>query len=269
MKKRAAVLCMLAGLLMLLSGCMAGDVSLVDMSVEQPDPVSGKIKLLEQNQNGLTSGEFLFLLSLPPRSENYKPALDSTFDDITLGKDLFFIITNTATQQQYRLTDITLARDPSISYVKDIEGNTYDQLGLLVAYDNIDPGSYSVTNMGGTITYRTRTGTAAETLNASSIDDDYNNSFTVVTPTPTPTPKPKPTDAPTPTPVVTAAPTATPTGTATPMPTSAPTVTPTAMPTVTPFVPPKTGDNAAPWTWGVLLLVCGAGLLLMYRRTRS
>ena len=266
MKKRAAVLCMLAGLLMLLSGCMAGDVSLVDMSVEQPDPVSGKIKLLEPDQNGLTSGEFLFLISLSSKSEEYKPALDSTFDDITLGKDLFFIITNTATQQQYRLTDITLARDPSISYVKDIEGNTYDQLGLLVAYDNIDPGSYSVTNMGGTITYRTRTGTAEETLRASSLNR-HNSSFTVVTPTPTPTPKP--TDAPTPTPAVTATPTATSTGTATPMPTSAPTVTPTAMPTVTPFVPPKTGDNAAPWTWGVLLLVCGAGLLLMYRRTRS
>ena len=262
MKKRAAVLCMLAGLLMLLSGCMAGDVRLVDMSVEQPDPVSGKYQTLAPDQNGLTSGEFLFLLSLPPFGESDAPAEDSTFDDITLGKDLFFIITNTATQQQYRLTDITIARDPSISYVKDIEGRIYNQLGLLVAYENIDPGSYSVTDMGGTITYRTRTGTAAETLNASSLDGDYNNytnSFTVVTPTPTPTPKP--TDAPTPS--------ATPTGTATPMPTSAPTVTPTAMPTVTPFVPPKTGDNAAPWSWGVLLLVCGAGLLLMYRRTRS
>ena len=254
MKKRAAVLCMLAGLLMLLSGCMAGDVSLVDMSVEQPDPVSGKIKLLEQNQNGLTSGKFLFLLSLPPRSENYKPALDSTFDDITLGKDLFFTITNAANQQQYRLTDITIARDSSISYVKYIKGKIYNQLGLLVAYENIDPGSYSVTDMGGTITYRTKTGTAAKTLNASSIEDDYNSSFTVVTPVPTATPTPKPTDAPT----------------ATPTPTSTATVTPTAMPTVTPFVPPKTGDNAAPWSWGVLLLVCGAGLLLMmYRRTRS
>jgi len=121
----------------------------------------------------------------------------------------------------------------------------------LVAYENIDPGSYSVTDMGGTITYRTETGTAAQTLRASSIGGNYNNSFTVVTPAPTATPTSKPTDAPTPTPTSTA------------------TVTPTAMPTVTPFVPPKTGDNAAPWTWGVLLLVCGAGLLLMYRRTRS
>ena len=255
MKKRAAVLCMLAGLLMLLSGCMAGDVSLVDMSVEQPDPVSGKIKLLEPNQNGLTSGEFLFLLSLPPVGESDAPAVDSTFDDITLGKDLFFTITNATTQKQYRLTDITIARDSSISYVKYIEGKIHNQLGLLVAYDNIDPGRYSVTNMGGTITYRTKTGTAAKTLRSNSIDDDYNSSFTVVTPTPTP----KPTDAPTPKP--TDAPTPTPTSTAT--------ATPTAMPTVTPFVPPKTGDNAAPWSWGVLLLVCGAGLLLIYRRTRS
>lgn len=263
MKKRAAVLCMLAGLLMLLSGCMAGDVRLVDMSVEQPDPVSGKIKLLEPNQNGLTSGEFLFLLSLPPVGESDAPAVDSTFDDITLGKDLFFTITNATTQKQYRLTDITIARDSSISYVKYIEGKIHNQLGLLVAYDNIDPGRYSVTNMGGTITYRTKTGTAAKTLRSNSIDDDYNSSFTVVTPVPTATPTPKPTDVPTPTP------TSTPTGTTTPAPTSTATVTPTAMPTVTPFVPPETGDNAAPWTWGVLLLVCGAGLLLMYRRTRS
>ena len=254
MKKRAAVLCMLAGLLMLLSGCMAGDVSLVDMSVEQPDPVSGKYQTLAPDQNGLTSGEFLFILRLFPHNQSYNPAVDSTFDDITLGKDLFFTITNTATQKQYRLTNITLARDPSISYVKDIgNGAIEDRLGLLVAYENIDPGSYSVTNMGGTITYRTETGTAEQTLRASSIGGEYNNSFTVVTPTPKPTdaPTPKPTDAPTPTPTSTA------------------TVTPTAMPTVTPFVPPKTGDNAAPWTWGVLLLVCGAGLLLMYRRTRS
>ena len=253
MKKRAAVLCMLAGLLMLLSGCMAGDVSLVDMSVEQPDPVSGKYQTLAPDQNGLTSGEFLFLLSLPPLGESDVPAEDSTFDDIMLGKDLFFTITNAANQQQYRLTDITIARDSSISYVKYIEGRIYNQLGLLVAYENIDPGSYSVTNMGGTITYRTKTGTAAETLRSNSIDDDYNSSFTVVTPVPTATPTPKPTDAPT----------------ATPTPTSTATVTPTAMPTVTPFVPPMTGDNAAPWAWGVLLLVCGAGLLLMYRRTRS
>ena len=186
--------------------------------------------------------------------------MDSTFEDITLGKDLFFTITNTATQKQYRLTNITLARDPSISYVKDMgNGTIEDRLGLLVAYENIDPGSYSVTNMGGTITYRTETGTAEQTLRASSIGGEYNNSFTVVTPVPTATPKP--TDAPTPTPKPTDAPTPTPTSTAT--------VTSTAMPTVTPFVPPKTGDNAAPWTWGVLLLVCGAGLLLMYRRTRS
>ena len=250
MKKRAAVLCMLAGLLMLLSGCMAGNVSLVDMSVEQPDPVSGKYQTLAPDQNGLTSGEFLFILRLFPHNQSYNPAVDSTFDDITLGKDLFFTITNAATQKQYRLTNITLARDPSISYVKDIgNGAIEDRLGLLVAYENIDPGSYSVTNMGGTITYRTETGTAAQTLRASSIGGEYNNSFTVVTPVPTATPKP--TDAPTPTPTSTA------------------TVTPTAMPTVTPFVPPKTGDNAAPWTWGVLLLACGVGLLLMYRRTRS
>lgn len=259
MKKRAAVLCMLAGLLMLLSGCMAGEVRLVDMSVEQPDPVSGKIKLLAPDQNGLTSGEFLFLLSLPPLGESDVPAEDSTFDDIMLGKDLFFTITNAANQQQYRLTDITIARDSSISYVKYIEGRIYNQLGLLVAYENIAPGSYSVTNMGGTITYRTKTGTHAETLRSNSIDDDYNSSFTVVTPVPTATPKPKPTDAPTPTSTATVTPTVMPT----------PTVTPTAMPTVTPFVPPKTGDNAAPWAWGVLLLVCGAGLLLIYRRTRS
>lgn len=252
MKKRAAVLCMLAGLLMLLSGCMAGDVSLVDMSVEQPDPVSGKYQTLAPDQNGLTSGEFLFILRLFPHNQSYNPAVDSTFDDITLGKDLFFTITNAATQKQYRLTNITLARDPSISYVKDMgNGAIEDRLGLLVAYENIDPGRYSVTNMGGTITYRTETGTAAQTLRASSIGGDYNNSFTVVTPVPTATPTSKPTDAPAPTPTSTA------------------TVTPTAMPTVTPFVPPKTGDNAAPWTWGVLLLVCGAGLLLMYRRTRS
>ena len=62
-----------------------------------------------------------------------------------------------------------------------------DQLGLLVAYENIDPGSYSVTNMGGTITYRTETGTAEKTLLSSSIDGDYSNSFTVVTPVPTAT----------------------------------------------------------------------------------
>lgn len=252
MRKRAAVLCMLAGLLMLLSGCMAGEVRLVDMSVEQPDPVSGKYQTLAPDQNGLTSGEFLFILRLFPHNQSYNPAVDSTFDDITLGKDLFFTITNTATQKQYRLTNITLARDPSISYVKDMgNGAIEDRLGLLVAYENIDPGSYSVTNMGGTITYRTETGTAAQTLRASSIGGNYNNSFTVVTPVPTATPTSKPTDAPTPTPTSTA------------------TVTPTAMPTITPFVPPKTGDNAAPWTWGVLLLVCGAGLLLMYRRTRS
>lgn len=258
MKKRAAVLCMLAGLLMLLSGCMAGDVSLVDMSVKQPDPVSGKYQTLAPDQNGLTSGEFLFILRLFPHNQSYNPAVDSTFDDITLGKDLFFTITNAATQKQYRLTNITLARDPSISYVKDMgNGAIEDRLGLLVAYENIDPGSYSVTDMDGTITYRTETGTAEQTLRASSIGGEYNNSFTVVTPTP------KPTDAPTPTP------TTTPTGTTTPAPTSTATVTPTAMPTVTPFVPPKTGDNAAPWAWGVLLLVCGAGLLLIYRRTRS
>lgn len=262
MRKRAAVLCMLAGLLMLLSGCMAGDVSLVDMSVEQPDPVSGKYQTLAPDQNGLTSGEFLFILRLFPHDASNNPAVDSTFDDITLGKDLFFTITNTATQKQYRLTNITLARDPSISYVKDMgNGAIEDRLGLLVAYENIDPGSYSVTNMGGTITYRTETGTAEQTLRASSIGGEYNNSFTVVTPVPTATPASKPTDAPTPKPKPTDAPT--------PKPTSTATVTPTAMPTVTPFVPPKTGDNAAPWTWGVLLLVCGAGLLLMYRRTRS
>ena len=260
MRKRAAVLCMLAGLLMLLSGCMAGNVNLVDMSVEQPDPVSGKYQTLAPDQNGLTSGEFLFILRLFPHNQSYNPAVDSTFDDITLGKDLFFTITNAATQKQYRLTNITLARDPSISYVKDMgNGVIEDRLGLLVAYENIDPGSYSVTDMGGTITYRTETGTAAQTLRASSIGGEYNNSFTVVTPVPTATPKPKPTDAPTSKP--TDAPTPTPTATAT--------VTPTAMPTVTPFVPPKTGDNAAPWTWGVLLLVCGVGLLLIYRRTRS
>lgn len=264
MKKRAAVLCMLAGLLMLLSGCMAGDVSLVDMSVEQPDPVSGKYQTLAPDQNGLTSGEFLFILRLFPHDMSGKPAVDSTFDDITLGKDLFFTITNTATQKQYRLTNITLARDPSISYVKDMgNGAIEDRLGLLVAYENIDPGRYSVTNMGGTITYRTETGTAEQTLRASSIGGEYNNSFTVVAPVPTATPASKPTDAPTPKPKPK------PTDAPTPKPTSTATVTPTAMPTVTPFVPPKTGDNAAPWTWGVLLLVCGAGLLLMYRRTRS
>lgn len=261
MKKRAAVLCMLAGLLMLLSGCMAGEVRLVDMSVEQPDPVSGKIKLLEPDQNGLTSGQFLFLVTLPGGTavEN-NPALDSTINDVTLGNDVYFTILNVATQKQYQLTNVSLARDPSISYVRGTENATECQLGLLVTYANIDPGSYRVTDMDGSITYRTKTGTYTQSLRGSSLGQ-YSSYFSVVTPVPTATPTPKPTDAPTPT--------ATPTGTATPMPTSAPTVTPTAMPTVTPFVPPMTGDNAAPWTWGVLLLVCGAGLLLMYRRTRS
>lgn len=263
MKKRVAVLCMLAGLLMLLSGCMAGEVRLVDMSVEQPDPVSGKYQTLAPDQNGLTSGQFLFLVRLPGGTavEN-NPALDSTINDVTLGEDVYFTILNVATQRQYRLTNVALAQDPSVSYVRGTETATECQLGLLVTYANIDPGSYRVTDMDGSITYRTKTGTYTQSLRGNSLGQ-YSSYFSVVTPVPTATPTPKPTDAPTPTP------TATPTGTATPTPTSTATVTSTAMPTVTPFVPPKTGDNAAPWTWGVLLLVCGAGLLLICRRTRS
>lgn len=269
MKKRAAVLCMLAGLLMLLSGCMAGEVRLVDMSVEQPDPVSGKYQTLAPDQNGLTSGQFLFLVKLPGGTtvEN-NPALDSTINDVTLGEDVYFTILNVATQKQYQLTNVSLARDPSVSYVRGTETATECQLGLLVAYANIDPGSYRVTDMDGSITYRTKTGTYTQSLRGNSLGQ-YSSYFSVVTPTPNPTDESTATVTATPTPTATAAPTATPTGTATPTPTSTATVTPTAMPTVTPFVPPMTGDNAAPWTWGVLLLVCGAGLLLIYRRTRS
>lgn len=238
MKKRAALLCLLACLLLVLSGCMRGGVSVVNQQYAAP---------------GKTSGELLIPMKQGGMSQDYFPAKDLTIDEVKLEDDAYFVIVNEDTQEQFELKELSIERDPSVSYLNYISEDDFEfQLGILASY-NLAPGRYMLTDVEGHVSYRTQQGTRTSfAMGMNAREDDRR--FVIAAQT-----------APT-----TAAPTATPTPSPTATPTAAPTAAPTATPTVTP-VPalPKTGDNASVGTWMLLLLLCGAGFLLVRRRAHN
>ena len=221
--KRAALALLLLGALLLLSGCVQGDLSIVGVKPGQPGPESGQLRIL-----------FAMNIGNPP-----SPTM--TIDDVSLS-NVSFTITNEDTNEPTVVTNPTIDQDPAISYARfDEQGNMIEhQLGILIPY-TLESGRYRVTGVTGSVRYPVRGG--GEGSQSLKINESDNTSFTIVAPTPTPTatptatPTPTPTATPTPTP--TATPTPTPTATPTPTPTATPTAAPAATPAPTPAPDPK------------------------------
>ena len=189
--KRVALALLLLGALLLLSGCVQGDLSIVGVEPGQPGPESGQLRIL-----------FAMNATANP------PSPDMTIDDVSLS-NVSFTITNEDTNEPTVVTNPTIDRDPAISYARFEQGKMIEhQLGILIPY-TLKPGHYRVTDVKGDVLYPSAGGVVNRAL---SVNTSYNTSFTIAAPTPTPTATP------------TAAPTATPTAapTATPAPTPAP-----------------------------------------------
>jgi len=167
--KRAALALLLLGALLLLSGCVREDLSIVGVEPGQPGPESGQLRIL-----------FAMNIGNPP-----SPTM--TIDDVSLSK-VSFTITNEDTNEQTVVTNPTIDRDPAISYARfDEKGNMIEhQLGILIPY-TLKPGHYRVTDVKGDVLYPSADGVVNRSL---SVNTSYNTSFTIAAPTPTPTPDP-------------------------------------------------------------------------------
>ena len=205
--KRAALALLLLGALLLLSGCVQGDLSIVGVKPGQPGPESGQLRIL-----------FAMNIGNPP-----SPTM--TIDDVSLS-NVSFTITNEDTNELTVVTNPTIDQDPAISYARfDEQGYMVGhQLGILIPY-TLKSGRYRVTGVTGSVRYPVRGG--GEGSQSLKINESDNTSFTIVAPTPTPTATP------------TATPTPTPTATPTPTPTATPTAAPAATPAPTPAPDPK------------------------------
>ena len=185
--KRAALALLLLGALLLLSGCVQEDLSIVGVEPGQPGPESGQLRIL-----------FAMNVGNPP-----SPTM--TIDDVSLSK-VSFTITNEDTNEPTVVTNPTIDQDPAISYARfDEKGNMIEhQLGILIPY-TLKPGHYRVTDVKGDVLYPSAGGVVNRSL---SVNTSYNTSFTIAAPTPTPTATPTapPTAAPTATPAPTPAP---------------------------------------------------------------
>ena len=191
--KRAALVLLLLGALLRLSGCVREDLSIVGVEPGQPGPESGQLRIL-----------FAMNATANP------PSPDMTIDDVSLS-NVSFTITNEDTNEPTVVTNPTIDRDPAISYAQFEQGKMIKhQLGILIPY-TLKPGRYRVTGVKGDVLYPSADG-VSDVNQPLSVNTSYNTSFTIAAPTPTPTATP------------TAAPTATPTAapTATPAPTPAP-----------------------------------------------
>ena len=170
--KRAALALLLLGALLLLSGCVQGDLSIVGVEPGQPGPESGQLRIL-----------FAMNIGNPP-----SPTM--TIDDVSLS-NVSFTITNEDTNEPTVVTNPTIDQDPAISYARfDEQGNMIEhQLGILIPY-TLKPGRYRVTGVTGSVRYPVRGG--GEGFKYLKINENDNTSFTIVASTPTPTPAPDP-----------------------------------------------------------------------------
>ena len=170
--KRAALALLLLGALLLLSGCVQGDLSIVGVEPGQPGPESGQLRIL-----------FAMNMGNPP-----SPTM--TIDDVSLS-NVSFTITNEDTNEPTVVTNPTIDQDPAISYARfDEQGNMVKhQLGILIPY-TLKPGRYRVTGVTGSVRYPVRGG--GEGFKSLKINENDNTSFTIVASTPTPTPAPDP-----------------------------------------------------------------------------
>lgn len=121
--KRAALALLLLGALLLLSGCVQGDLSIVGVEPGQPGPESGQLRIL-----------FAMNIGNPP-----SPTM--TIDDVSLS-NVSFTITNEDTNEQTVVTNPTIDQDPAISYAQfDEQGKMIKhQLGILIPY-TLKPGA--------------------------------------------------------------------------------------------------------------------------------
>lgn len=165
--------------MLLLSGCVRGDLSIVGVEPGQPGPESGQLRIL-----------FAMNIGNPP-----SPTM--TIDDVSLS-NVSFTITNEDTNEPTVVTNPTIDQNPAISYARfDEQGNMIEhQLGILIPY-TLKPGRYRVTGVTGSVRYPVRGG--GEGSQSLKINESDNTSFTIVAPTPTPTATPTATPTPTPT----------------------------------------------------------------------
>ena len=133
--KRAALALLLLGALLLLSGCVQGDLSIVGVEPGQPGPGSGQLRIL-----------FAMNIGNPP-----SPTM--TIDDVSLS-NVSFTITNEDTNEPTVVTNPTIDRDPAISYARfNEQGKMIEhQLGILIPY-TLKPGRYRVTDVKGDVLY--------------------------------------------------------------------------------------------------------------------
>ena len=180
--KRAALALILLGALLLLSGCVQGDLSIVGVEPGQPGPESGQLRILFAMNTG------------------NPPSPTMTIDDVSLS-NVSFTITNEDTNEPTVVTNPKIDRDPAISYARFEQGKMIEhQLGILIPY-TLKPGRYRVTGGEGGVLYPSAGGVVNRSL---SVNTSYNTSFTIAAPTPTPTTTP--TATPTATPATTPAP---------------------------------------------------------------
>ena len=170
--KRTALALLLLGALLLLSGCVRGDLSIVGVEPGQPGPESGQLRIL-----------FAMNIGNPP-----SPTM--TIDDVSLS-NVSFTITNEDTNEPTVVTNPTIDQDPAISYARfDEQGNMIEhQLGILIPY-TLESGRYRVTGVTGSVRYPVSGG--GEGFESLKINENDNTSFTIVASTPTPTPAPDP-----------------------------------------------------------------------------
>lgn len=111
--KRAALALLLLGALLLLSGCVREDLSIVGVEPGQPGPESGQLRIL-----------FAMNVGNPP-----SPTM--TIDDVSLS-NVSFTITNEDTNEPTVVTNPTIDQDPAISYARfDAQGKMIEhQLGI-------------------------------------------------------------------------------------------------------------------------------------------
>ena len=170
--KRAALALLLLGALLLLSGCVQGDLSIVGVEPGQPGPGSGQLRIL-----------FAMNAGNPP-----SPTM--TIDDVSLS-NVSFTITNEDTNEPTVVTNPTIDQDPAISYARfdEQENMIKHQLGILIPY-TLESGRYRVTGVTGSVRYPVSGG--GEGFKSLKINENDNTSFTIVASTPTPAPTPAP-----------------------------------------------------------------------------
>ena len=171
--KRAALALLLLGALLLLSGCVRGDLSIVGVEPGQPGPESGQLRIL-----------FAIMATANP------PSPTMTIGDVSLS-NVSFTITNEDTNEPTVVTNPTIDQNPAISYARfDKNGKMIEhQLGILIPY-TLESGRYRVTGVTGSVRYPVSGG--GEGFESLKINENDNTSFTIVASTPTPTPAPDP-----------------------------------------------------------------------------